>query len=306
MIKLKHGINIGDHFENDSVSSKDFKNPMQDWYYPLIKNLGFDHIRLPIRWSVHCDNNFKINDEFIRLVDKTVNRFLKMDIAVIINIHHFREAAEYPAKHVDELTYLWEQIGEYFKNYSEKLIFEVLNEPRWNVESSIWNNVQNHLIKVIRKTNPTRKIMVGGVYFNDVYHMNEMIIPENDKNLIGTFHYYYPMEFTHQGAIWTPKYVDLHDVTWVGNEHELKELNDAFDLAVNWSEKYGLPVNIGEFGAIHKAPAAYRSIWTRSVRTAAENRGFSWTYWELNRNFGISDKDNPELDQPIVDALLKD
>ena len=60
MIELKRGINLGDHFEDESILSEDFKDPMQDWYYPLIKDLGFDHVRIPVRWTSHYNKNYTI------------------------------------------------------------------------------------------------------------------------------------------------------------------------------------------------------------------------------------------------------
>ena len=61
---MKRGINIGDHFENTFDTSAPFENPVKDWYYPLITKLGFDHVRLPVRWSIWTDddNGYKINE----------------------------------------------------------------------------------------------------------------------------------------------------------------------------------------------------------------------------------------------------
>ncbi len=310
MLHLKRGINIGDHFEDESVHDAVFKNPMQDWYYPLIRQLNFDHIRLPVRWSVHCDdaNGHRIDSDYMDMVAETVDKFLDMGLSVILNVHHFRECAEFPDKpeNTEKLYALWDQIAHRFRDYPEQLVFELMNEPIWNVQAPVWNRVQTGLVNRLRQIQPDRWLMIGGVNYNGVERLADLEVPANDPHLIGTFHYYLPMEFTHQGAPWTTQYVGLHDIRWTGTPDEMRFMNANLDLAKAWSDKYGLPVHLGEFGVLHTAQMEDRANWTRAVRTGCESRGISWSYWELNRNFGISEPDRPALRQPLVDALLKD
>lgn len=305
---IKRGINIGDHFENPPKPGVVFENPMRDWYYGLIRKLGFDHIRLPVRWSAHCDdaNGHRIDPRFMGMVADAVDRFLELDLTVVLNIHHFVEAAVDPKTHEAKLYALWEQIAAAFQNRPDKLIFEVMNEPKKQVPADVWNEVQNRTVAVIRKTNPTRTVMIGSVDYNGLFSLKDLVPPAGDRHLIGSFHYYFPLEFTHQGASWAAAYKDLKNVGWEGTPAEVEDVRRGLLEAKKWADKYNLPVNLGEFGALSTADMAARARWTRCVRETAESLGFSWSYWEFNRGFGICDRQTGELRQPLVDALLKD
>lgn len=305
---IKRGINIGDHFENTPVPNKPFENPIKPHYFDTIKNLGFDHIRLPAKWDAHTfdDKNYQIEPEFLAMVKDTIDKFLDKDIAVIMNIHHFREAMDDPKGNSKKIYAIWEQLADVFKNYPEKLIFEVMNEPTWRTTATDWNEVQTEAVKIIRQSNPTRLIEVCGIDYSGLFALKDMIPPANDENLIGTFHYYFPLDFTHQGAEWSPTYKDVSGIRWEGKPEEYEDIrNGIVSAAVSWSKKYDLPLNLGEFGAYGgKALMEDRAKYTRAVRDVCEDNGISWTYWEFNRGFGIFDRATGEPKQELIDALL--
>ncbi|MGB9857010.1 MAG: glycoside hydrolase family 5 protein [Dictyoglomaceae bacterium] len=157
---------------------------IKDEYFKLIKDAGFDHVRIPI--------------------------------------HHYKEIMQEPEKHKERFLKLWEQIADHYKNYPESLWFELLNEPCFNLKSNLWNQYLKEAIKVIRKTNPTRKIIVGPTEWNHVYKLSELEISLDDKNLIVTFHYYNPFNFTRQGAKWVNPTPPV-GVKWMGTDNEKKQ-----------------------------------------------------------------------------------
>ncbi len=306
---LRRGINIGNHFENTPQPGVEFANPIQEWYYDRIVNFGFDHIRLPVKWSSHTDdaNGYALRPSFLRLVEETVRRFLDRKLAVVLNIHHFREAMDDPEAHQDKIYAIWRQLAEHFRGYPPELIFEVMNEPTWKADAEAWNRVQNHTVSIIRQTNPARKVMIGGIDYTGVFALNKLVPPAGDPNLIASFHYYFPLEFTHQGAAWSATYKDIKDVRWEGTPAEREDIrNCIFQNAVAWARKYGIPMNLGEFGALSTADMDSRARYTRCVRETCEEFGISWTYWEFNRGFGICDRVTGEPIAPLVAALLQD
>ncbi len=302
---MKRGINIGDFFENDYDVTKPFENPVPEWSYDAVCKAGFDHVRIPVRWSIWTDdaNGYKINEKYAQEVENSVNIYLDNGLEVIINVHHFREAMDAPKENSEKLYAIWEQVAERFKGYSDKLIFEVMNEPTWRTTAEEWNEVQNECVKTIRKTNPTRKVMVCGIDYSGVFAMDDLV-PIEDDNLIGTFHYYFPLEFTHQGAAWSPTYVDLRDVEWQGTDEEKANVVKTItEHAVAWSKKYGHPVNLGEFGVYGKyAKMEDRARWTDWVTKICEENDISWSYWELCRGFGCFEPDGTQI-KPLIDAL---
>ena len=303
------GINIGGHYERTPVSGEPFCSDISNDCYDEIKRLGFDHVRLPVKWSAHTDDEHssKIDSRFLDTVKDSVDNFINRGISVILNVHHFREAADEPRKNAHKLFAIWEQLADIFKNYPDSLIFEVFNEPTWRADAKEWNSVQNEAVSLIRQTNPTRKIEVCGVDYSGLFTLDYVTPPENDENLIGTFHYYAPMEFTHQGASWSATYRDVSGVHWNGTADELAYIrNSIYDHAVCWGKKYNLPLNLGEFGVYGRvSELGERAAWTKAVRDVCEEYGISWTYWEYDSGFGIRNRKTGEYVQQIVDALLK-
>ena len=302
---MKRGINIGDHFEETYDTTVPFKTPMQEWYYDKIPKSGFDHVRLPVRWSIWTDddNGYKINPMFFAEVEKTVKRLLDLGLEVVLNVHHFREASDDPKGNFKKLKAIWEQVAKRFCDYPQSLVFEVMNEPTWRTTAEDWNEVQDAIVGVIRETNKTRRIMLCGIDYSGIFALDRMIPPKDD-NLIGTFHYYFPLEFTHQGAHWSPTYKDLSGVSWKGTDEQISNIeNDIRNHAVAWGEKYGIPMNLGEFGVYGlNAEMEDRARWTRCVCDTCEKFGISWSYWELDRGFGCFKPDGEPV-VPILNAL---
>jgi len=50
--------------------------------------------------------------------------------------------------------------------------------------------------------------------WNGIGHLDELALPEDDRNIIVTVHYYEPFPFTHQSAPWMKETVHLSGVNW--------------------------------------------------------------------------------------------
>ena len=83
-------------------------------------------------------------------------------------------------------------------------------------------------------------------------------------------------------------------------------MDEDFDLVKEWAEQHDRPVLLGEFGAYSAAPQESREIWTDYIREAAEQRNFSWSYWEFGAGFGIYDRENSQWREGLLKALLPD
>ncbi|HBI42357.1 MAG TPA: endoglucanase, partial [Planctomycetales bacterium] len=73
------------------------------------------------------------------------------------------------------------------------------NEPHNKLTEAKWNEVIPPVLAEVRKTNPTRPVIVGPAMWNGIGSLRKLKLPD-DPNLIVTVHYYSPFEFTHQGA----------------------------------------------------------------------------------------------------------
>lgn len=101
-----------------------------------IRNVGFSTIRVPVSWHNHVDENFKISEPWADRVQEVVDQCLDAGLKVILNVHHDVEKGFYfptPDQYKNSekyMTTVWKQIAERYKDYDERLLFEIINEPR--------------------------------------------------------------------------------------------------------------------------------------------------------------------------------
>jgi endoglucanase len=107
-----------------------------------------------------------------------------------------------PVEHLPRLVSLWKQIARHYRGYPDRLYFGLLNEPFDQLIDERWQAVFPELLCAVRETNPTRMVIVGPAYRNGFSYLEQLRLPEEDRRLIATFHYYSPVQFTHQGASW--------------------------------------------------------------------------------------------------------
>lgn len=259
-------------------------------YLQTIADAGFDTVRIPIKWSAHADDiaPYTIEPEFMERVHEVVNWALDANLNAIVNIHHYNEMMTDPNEEFERLDALWQQIAESFATYPNSVIFELLNEPNNNLTFDVWNALYPQLITTIRESNPDKQIIIGGDNWNSVSSLENLILPDNLDNLVVTFHFYEPFEFTHQGTEWVSGSFAWLDTAF-GSDEDYTLIDDLFNQVQVWNEDYNLPIFLGEFGSYSRADMTSRLLYTEAVRSAAEARDFGWCYWEFASGFGIYD-----------------
>ncbi len=302
--RLGRGINIGNTFE--APSETEWGNPWNPEYCKIISELGFNHIRVPIRWEPSdrsmANAPYTIEPEFMERIKSVIDEALKYKLHVIINMHHHEALVADPSGQKERFLSQWEQIATYFSNYPDSLVFEVLNEPNGNITPAIWNQLAADALAGIRKTNPDRIVSIGTAEWGGIAGLSQLQLPD-DENLIVTIHYYNPFEFTHQGADWS-NMQDVKDVKWYDTEAERETIHQEFAAVKAFAQNNNVPVHIGEFGAYNKADMDSRARWTTYLARWFEEQGFSWAYWEFSAGFGIYDPATERLAIPLVNALL--
>lgn len=303
---LGRGINMGNMFEAPNENA--WNNPFQDDYFTKIAELGFDHVRIPIRWDTSDralqNTPYTIDRNFIERIQYVIDKAIAADLYVMINMHHFEELFSHPDETKPRFLRQWEQIGEVFKDYDDHLLFEVLNEPNTNLTPEKWNQFFAEALSTIRMTNPTRAVLMGVANWGGLGSVSDLVIPEDDK-LILTIHYYEPFQFTHQGANWVGSNSnDWLGTKWENTTVEREEIEMQFQFVKEFAKEQNLPIHIGEFGAYSTADLDSRVKWTNFLARWFEEQGFSWAYWEFSAGFGIYDPSTGRYLEPLVDALL--
>jgi endoglucanase len=302
--RLGRGVNLGDALE--APIEGEWGVIVQADYFRWMAEAGFDSVRLPIRWSAYAGDQepFTIQPGFFERVDWAVNQALDNGLIVIVDFHHYLEMMSEPDGHRERFLALWRQVAEHYQDYPEEVYFEVLNEPNDALGGELWNEIAAEAIASIRDTNPTRPLILGPDGWNGVRQLRGLQLPEDDRNLIVTFHYYLPFEFTHQGADWVDGSDAWLGTTWTGTSSELGAIKADFDFAAAWGAQNDRPIYLGEFGAYSRAGMESRALWTATVARQAEMRGFSWGYWEFCSGFGVYDRMRRTWVEPLRLALL--
>jgi endoglucanase len=305
--RLGIGVNLGNALE--APNEGDWDVVLQQEYFEIIKDAGFDSIRVPCRWSVHALEQppYTIDTAFFERVDWVIENAFQNDLYVMLNMHHYYELTDDPAGHSKRFYALWRQIAEHYKDYPDALLLELLNEPGGKMRLQGWNRILKKSLSVVRKSNPNRTIVVGPYNLNKVEYLKKLEIPEKDRNIIVSVHYYEPSQFTHQGADWLGEHTKAWLGTkWMGTDRDKHAITKAFDRAVAWGKKHNRPINLGEFGAIEKADMASRIRWTEFVAKSAAERDWSYIYWEFcHLNFGVYDPETEIWKEPLLKAILQ-
>jgi len=301
---IGRGINIGGALE--SPNEGDWGLTLQEEYFQLIKDAGFNSIRLPISWSTHAMDKapYTIDADFLKRIDWAIRNTTSRRMAVIINTHHYKPLYEDPNGQRERFVAIWRQIAEHYKDYPETLIFELLNEPEGNLKTAEWNSILKEALAAVRQSNPHRAVIIGPANWNDIKQLNSLELPKDDRNIIVTAHYYLPFRFTHQGAPWSPGAESWLGTKWAGSDEEKRAIRKDFDEAAAWAGKNNRPFFIGEFGTYEKADMDSRIRWTKFVSDEAINHGFSFAYWEFCLSMGLYDRETKSWRKPLLDAVI--
>lgn len=300
--KLGRGVNIIGY---DPIWRSRAQARFQEKHFRLLKEVGFNSVRInlhPFR-QMSATNNWALRDSWLDVLDWAVKNAQAQGLVVILDLHEFSAIGQDPDANKDKFLAFWRQISARFQNAPSDVMFEILNEPSQKLTPPLWNAWLREALALIRDTNPTRTVIVGPPFWNSVDHLAELELPEADRNLIVTVHYYKPMEFTHQGASWAGR-TDKLGVDWKATPEELGAINRDFDKVVAWAKERRRPIFLGEFGAYDKGAMDARVRYTRSVARAAEQRGWSWVYWQFDSDFILWDMKADTWVEPILRALI--
>lgn len=303
--RLGRGINMGNAFEAPTETA--WGNPWEPSYFRMISELGFNHVRVPIRWETAErsmeSSPYTINPLFLDRIREVVDSALRYKLHIIINMHHHDTLFDDPSTQKERFLSQWHQIADHFKDYPDSLLFEILNEPHGNLTPPMWNEYLTDALAEIRQTNPARIVLIGVAEYGGLGGLSKLVLPE-DEHIILTVHYYNPFSFTHQGAEWVSGSNEWLGTVWQDTEAERESVGSEFGYAFQYAENHHIPIHVGEFGAYSKADMASRERWTTFLARWFEARGMSWAYWEFSAGFGIYNPGTQQYVPELIDALL--
>src|SRR3954469_2348651 len=198
--QMTRGVNIVGY---DPMWTDPAKARFQLRHFKTIRDGGFDSVRIVLQSFSHMDEDNRLSQQWFETLDGLVNAALAQKLTVILDEHDYNFCGKDAEACRLKLLAFWTQVGRKYAKASSKVVFEILNEPNREMNER-WNAIASEALAVIRKTNPKRNVIIGPAYWNNVHWLDKLKLPENDRHIIVTVHYYLPMRFTHQGAPWAP------------------------------------------------------------------------------------------------------
>lgn len=245
-----------------------------------MKEAGFDTIRIPVAWMTNAshltDGDYTLDEPYLARVKEIVDYARNAGMYVIINDHwdggwwgmFGSEKAETRALAMEAYKGMWKQIAEYFRDYSDYVIFEGANEEigaRFDEDSALYcsdslvtylsdneryalaNEVNQAFVDTVRQTggnNATRFLLIPG-YGTNIEQTcdNRFKMPTDtaENKLLISVHYYDPWSYC--GA------ESVSGATAWGTKKDY----DAMDKTLSRMQKFvkqGYGVVIGEYGAL--------------------------------------------------------
>ena len=169
-----------------------------------LKSDGVKSVRIPVTWRDHMSDapEYKVDEAWMNRVQEVVNYARNAGMYVIINIHHdgggdpdfgawIRNASKDYQTFIQKYKALWSQIAERFKDYSDYLVFESMNEVGFddlntNDAYNLLNKINQEFVNLIRESggnNSKRHHLIAG-YWTDIAKTCSSLykMPEDPEN----------------------------------------------------------------------------------------------------------------------------
>jgi endoglucanase len=256
---MQPGWNLGNTLDATGADETSWGNPVvTQAFIQQIAAQGFKSIRIPVTWVQHTGSapSYTVDPAWMDRVQQIVDWSLQAGLYVMINLHHdsWNWVNTMATNHdavLAEYNAVWTQIANRFKNHSNKLMFESINEPYFDgvdetTQLSLLDELNTAFFNVVRGTgggNATRPLVLPTLHTGSVQtyidSLNSTITKLNDPNLITTVHFYGLWQFSVNIAGYT-KF----------DQVSIDNIVDSIDNVYNAFASKGIPVIIGEYGLL--------------------------------------------------------
>ncbi len=318
---IRTGVNVSHWLSQSDKRGKERRKYITQADFDTIASMGFDHVRIPVDEVQLWDSTGDKEAEGFELLHDAIRWAFAANLRVIVDLHIIRshyfntssnrlwtDAAEQ-----DKLVNMWRQLSDQLHQYpNDKLAYEILNEPVAD-DPEDWNKVLNKVIAAIRVKEPERIIVIGSNRWQSASTFPRLRFPENDSNLILSFHFYTPMALTHHTAPWTPiaeykgpvnypgQIVDTSNYKEMspsaaeymrdgGNGYFTKEvLEEQMLPAIKVAKEHHLQLYCGEYGVYPKIPEDIMLRYYKDVCEIFNKNNIAYCHWCYKGDFPVVD-----------------
>ena len=290
---LALGWNMGNHFDAyyGDWAGEDLADMPDEtvWGNPLatsatfqgLKAAGFSSVRIPVSWlrKIGPAPDYAIDEAWMKRVHEVVDMALAQDLYVIVNTHHDENDNQSAYHWLDiksaaasserneaikaEITAVWTQIANEFKDEGDKLIFESFNEIQdggWGWSDafrknpsiqcdilSSWNQVFVDAVRATGGNNSTRWLGVPTYAASPEWEQYATLPSDPAGKVMLAVHFYDPYDYT----LGSSQFSDWGHTGASGRKASGGDEDHVVSVFSNLYNKYirnNIPVYLGEFG----------------------------------------------------------
>ncbi|HVN47511.1 MAG TPA: cellulase family glycosylhydrolase [Bacteroidota bacterium] len=331
---IRSGVNVSHWLSQNDARGEERTKEISKSDFEHIATMGFDHVRIPIDEVQFWDERGNKHTDAFQLLHQGIAWAFASNLRVIVDLHIIRShyfGAESNKLWTDsveqqKLINFWLQLSEELRKYPvSKLAYEIMNEAV-AVNPNDWNKVFNKAIAALRTQEPKRKIVIGSNMWQIPSTFPDLKLPENDKNIILSFHFYVPIALTHHTASWaaTSEYKGpVNYPGWIVDTAEYKNLSEKtvnamrtmangcftkevlkkeMQPAIDFAQKHNLPLYCGEFGVYPAIPEEIMLRWYKDVCENFRENNIAYCHWCYKGDFPVVEK-NGAPKQKLVSIL---
>lgn len=213
-LKLENGVNVSHWLSQSGRRGIERDTQIAKVDFDSIAAMGFDFVRIPVDEEHLYDNDMNRDSAAFALMHNAINWAIEDGLNVVIDLHivrshHFNSENEHPntlfqdPAEQEKIVNIWKDLQKDLNQYpNDRLAYELMNEP---VAPSCedWNLLIEKMVKGIRETEKERTIIFGSNRWQIPYTFDSLRVPENDKYIVLSYHFYEPSLVTHHQATWT-------------------------------------------------------------------------------------------------------
>ncbi len=256
-----------------------------------------------------------------------IRRIQRQGMAVVVSPHPNDWHLEtYP----DRLLRFWHTLAPALRGLDPaRTVPETMNEPVFPNDPAGWGRLQHRVLTEIRASLPRSMVVLTGQDWGSIAGLLALA-PEDDPNVIYSFHFYDPADLTSLAAYRSD--VDRNALAALpfpaGDDCEVPAADPPtrgliryycasrwnaahvageIDRVAGWARIHHVRLLAGEFGATAQLNRPARLAWLKAVRHGFEDKGIAWTLWGYDDIMGLAIRrpipPNPVLDAGVLAAL---
>jgi endoglucanase len=277
---------------------------------------GFDFARLPMSyWAWSSPERWtEIDERALAPIDEAIEWGREFGIHIHLNFHRIpgycvNGREKEPAQLFDSprdameralgaAEHHWRFFAQRYRGISsERLSFDLFNEPPFMADQSRYVEIARRLVATIRNEDPQRLIVIDGADIGQTPVMDLV-----DLGLVQSTRGYLPKMVSHYTATWVPAaefesteppvwpMTDRHGVKW--DREKLRA-----ELIAKWEPltRLGVPVHVGEWGCFNRTPHHAMLGWMTDLLVLWKEAGWGWSMWNLRGAFGVVDSGRDDV-----------